>query len=260
VQEFFHRSIQRAVANIEQTQVKQGAAIWKLYNHAFVVRTATATIGFDLTRAHSAGVEEFALPDELMTRLVRQCDALFVSHYHRDHADEWVARQFLHLDKPVVAPESIWVGTEIHPQIRHLSRDADQVHSLPVQQGRRALEVVVYPGYQGTRIPNNVTLVITPEQLSFCHTGDQSNTESFAWIDKVKTRHRVDVLMPNCWTTDLIRMIRGMQPRLVITGHENELGHSIDHREANWRTYERLEGSQAPWVLMTWGESYRYSP
>ena len=66
--------------------------------------------------------------------------------------------------------------------------------------------------------------------------------------------------MPNCWTTDIIRMIQGMRPRVVITGHENELGHSIDHREAYWRTYERLEGSPAPCVLMAWGESYHYKP
>jgi hypothetical protein len=59
---------------------------------------------------------------------------------------------------------------------------------------------------------------------------------------------------------DVLRLIRGAQPALVLTGHENELGHTIDHREPNWLTYERFAGSAAPFVVMTWGEFYHYRP
>jgi hypothetical protein len=55
-------------------------------------------------------------------------------------------------------------------------------------------------------------------------------------------------------------MIRGMKPQLVITGHENELGHTIDHREPYWLTYERIKPADRPGILMTWGESYHYVP
>jgi hypothetical protein len=53
-------------------------------------------------------------------------------------------------------------------------------------------------------------------------------------------------------------MIRGFSPKLVITGHENELGHSVDHREPFWLTYDRLHESPAPFLMMTWGESFHY--
>ena len=107
---------------------------------------------------------------------------------------------------------------------------------------------------------NNVTLVRSPEGLIFCHTGDQSNEDDFSWIDKVGDQYEVDVLIPNCWTTDISRAARGFDPELIITGHENELGHSIDHREPFWLTYDRLSRTSYPFLVMTWGESYHYLP
>jgi hypothetical protein len=131
------------------------------------------------------------------------------------------------------------------------------------------LKVVVYPGHQGVDIENNVSLVITPEELSFSQMGDQSNVDDFGWIDEVGNHHVVDVLMPNCWTTDIVRVAKGFNPAIIITGHENEMGHTIDHREPYWLTYQRRDGSDrfggsrdvgydTPLILMTWGESYHY--
>jgi len=121
------------------------------------------------------------------------------------------------------------------------------------------LKVAVYPGHQG-ELPNNVTVVTTPEKTVLCHTGDQLNDADLSWIDRIREHHRVDVLMPNCWTTDIVRMTDGIDPAVVITGHENELGHTIDHREPNWLTWRRYSKGKPPLVLMTWGESYRYEP
>ena len=280
VQEFFHARLQHALHQIEDTSVDEGAVIWKLYNHGFIVRTATVTFAFDLVRAYSVRarssrepIEGFVLGDDLMEALVRQCDALFISHRHRDHADQWVAGAFIEQGKPVVAPPEVWEGKPIHQQIVHLEREAHTVQSLPIQNGQIDLGAVVYPGHQGAEIQNNVPLVITPEGMSFVHTGDQwsDDLSDFAWIDEVSQNHRVDVLMPNCWTTDIVRMVQGLDPALVITGHENEMGHTIDHREPYWLSYQRKAGSERfgrnpdvgydqPLVLMTWGESYHYNP
>jgi len=280
VQAFFHARLEHALHQIEDTRVEEGAVIWKLYNHGFIVRTATVTFGFDLVRAHSVRarpsrevIEGFVLEDDLMRDLVSQCDALFISHRHWDHADEWVAGAFIEQGKPVVAPPEIWEGKPIHQQITHLEREAHTVQRLPIQEGELDLQVVVYPGHQGARIQNNVPLVITPEGMSFVQTGDQwsDDLDDFDWIDEVSQHHEVDVLMPNCWTTDIVRMVQGFDPAVVITGHENEMGHTIDHREPYWLSYQRKTGSERfggdpevgydhPLVLMTWGESYHYKP
>ncbi len=269
VQDFFKTRMKEAIDEIEQTEIMDGARIWKLYNHGFLIRTQSVTIGFDLVRGKSVRVEEFSIGDSDMERLINQCDVLFISHYHGDHAEEWVAQSFIDQGKPVVAPPAVWKDKPIFEHITHLEREPHTVQTLPVQGGQQKLKVVVYPGHQGANIENNVSLVITPEGFSFSQMGDQSNDDDFEWIDEVGNHHLVDVLMPNCWTTDIVRVAKGFNPAIIITGHENEMGHTIDHREPYWLTYQRRDGSDrfggsrdvgydTPLILMTWGESYHY--
>ena len=269
VQLFFKTRMNKAIEEIEQTEITKGARIWKLYNHGFVIRTKSVTIGFDLVSGKSARAQGFAISKDLINRLIKQCDVLFISHRHGDHAEEWVAQSFTDMGKPVIAPPEVWEDKSIHEVITHLDRTPHTIQTLPIQDGKQILQVVVYPGHQGENIENNVYLVITPEGLSFSQMGDQSNSNDFKWIDEVGNNHNVDVLMPNCWTTDIVRVAKGFDPAIIITGHENEMGHTIDHREPYWLTYQRRKGSNRfggnidvgyshPLILMTWGESFHY--
>lgn len=259
VQEFFHRRMELAVKEMENTRVNEGAIIWKMYDMGFVVRTNTVTVGFDLIRGRFVGAEGFPIEDSLMTRIIEQCDAHFISHQHGDHADPWVVRTFIDQGKPVVAPPDLWPDDPVFEAITHLERRAHSVQSLTIQSGKRELKVVIYPGHQGAAVLNNVVLVMSPEGLSFCQTGDQSNDEDFIWIDRVGENYWIDVLLPNCWGRNPPRQAKGFNPELIIPGHENELGHSIDHREAYALDYSRWQVPY-PKVIMTWGESYHYIP
>jgi hypothetical protein len=98
----------------------------------------------------------------------------------------------------VIAPPDIWEGESFYESITHFKREIHTLQELSIQFGKRELKVVIYPGHQGSKILNNVSLVFTPEGMSFCHTGDQSNNDDFAWIDKVSEYYWVDVLLPNC--------------------------------------------------------------
>ena len=269
VQEFFRTRISKAIEEIECSEIIDGMRVWKLYNHGFVVQTKSTIIGFDLVRGKSVKVEQFCIEDAEMSQLIDLCDVLFISHYHADHAEQWVAQTFINQGKPVVAPPDIWEGKAIHKQITHMEREAHREQLLPIKDGQLNLKVVVYPGHQGQDIINNNYLVITPEDLSVAQMGDQSNDDDFKWIDEAGKHQNLDVLLPNCWTTDIVRVSKGFNPGLIITGHENELGHTIDHREPYWLTYQRQMGSDrfggssekgysTPLVLMTWGESYLY--
>jgi len=255
---------------METTRVREGATIWKLYNMGFIIRTRTVTVAFDLVRGDSARHAGFALPAEIMHRYVDQCDALFISHRHGDHVDEAVAQRFLDQGKPVVAPPQVLAGKPIATRLTHLKREAHTEQVLRIQNGRRELKVVIYPGHQMERTENNVALIITPEGLSFAHLGDQINEPPFmvdyAWIDEVARHHHVDVLLPASWTNEILRIAQGFRPRLVLPGHENELGHPIDDRVPFWGdadflqlTYPELKRSVYPVIVMTWGESYHYS-
>lgn len=273
VQAFHKDRIAAATADIERTTVTDGARVWKLYDLGFVVRTPSVTFAFDLVRGVHVADGAFAVDDAVMERLAEECDVMFISHRHVDHADPVVAEAFLSRGKVVVAPPTLWEGEPIHARITHLNREAHAQQMLPVQGGELDLRVVIYPGFQGgdDSTPNNVTLVTTPKGIGFMQTGDQSDPRAFTWIDEIAEHHRVDVLMPNCWTTDIARVARGVRPSLIITGHENEMGHTIDHREPYWLTYQRQTGSarfggdpkvgyDTPLLLMTWGESFSYTP
>ena len=287
VQQFYHQQIAGAVDSMESTVVSEGAVIWKLYNHGFVVRTASVTLAFDINpgppafAVYEGGAKvRVASPDlpiaaALLERLVGQCDALFVSHRHGDHAVEPVARLFLDQKKPVVAPPDVFEGLDFHGAITHLARDGSITQTLEIPGKSLALEVVVYPGqqYQGNGIPNNVVLVTSPEGISVMHNGDQINDpypeyqEDFRWSDAIHEQHKVDILMTNCWMNDLFRFVKGVNPRLVVPGHENELGHVLWDRVPYWGdaaflklNYPELLASDYRVLVMTWGESYHYRP
>jgi hypothetical protein len=254
--------MEKAIADIEQTKVTEGMRIWKLYNHGFFIRTKSVSFCFDIMRGTRS--EGFPVDVSLMERLADQSDALFISHLHSDHADEVVAKLFVDRNKPVIAVEGLWSEPSEHwaKSLIYPERNEDIEHEIPVQGGKQILKVVAYPGHQG-KIDNNVHLVTTPEGYTVIQTGDQYSHEDgagsdFDWTGRIGAMHDVDVFLPNCWSRDIQRSIRGVDPKLVITGHENEMGHTVDHREDYTQTYNHLFGTKYPYIVMTWGESYHY--
>ncbi len=260
VQEFYRARMEKAVAEIEQTRVSSGMRIWKLYNHGWLVRTRTVSFAFDIVPGTSE--PGFTVDKGVLRRLAAQADALFISHMHSDHANQMVAGLFLEMNKPVVAPEGLWQGSEMAAKLTYPERSAWKVHVLALSGGR-SLKYVAYPGHQGKAPINNVHLVRAPEGLTVVQTGDQYGDAGpgtdFDWIMRIGRKHKVDVLLPNCWTKEIQKMAQGVNPALILTGHENEMGHTVDHREDYTQTYNRLFGSRYPFIVMGWGESYGFS-
>jgi L-ascorbate metabolism protein UlaG (beta-lactamase superfamily) len=274
VQKFFQARLQRAIEEIEQTKVSEGMRIWRLYNHGALVRTPTASFTFDfvpgtgaaaaVTSPAGIGTEGFALSKEWLKRLAAQSDAHFISHKHPDHSNPDVVRLFMEADKPVVAPERLF--PEEPDLSRYLTvpqRALHTVHTVPIRGGKSRLKVVTFPGHQGPPILNNVTLVKTVEDFTVLHTGDQSGNEAegtdFDWLAQIGHYHQVDVLLTNGWANDLHRIVRGVNPCLVIPGHENEMTHAVPHREEYTQDYERMFGLHYPFIVMAWGENYLYT-
>ena len=231
----------------------------------FVVRTASVTVGFDLIAAkHLPG---FDLPDDLMRRLVAQCDVLFISHTHWDHADPALAELFLDRGKPVVGPPDLWAGAPINARLTRLRRQPLLQQPVPVRAGRRTLHVIANPGFQnlktGENVTNDVYVVGTPEGLVIAHTGDDNTFKpaGFTWVDPdhPQPHQGVDVLLLNDWTLQVPRTLRGYDPRLVVGGHFDELGHeNVFARAPYWRGLLHAHKSPVPWLVMTWGESFDY--
>jgi L-ascorbate metabolism protein UlaG (beta-lactamase superfamily) len=249
----------QALADNQTAPVAQGARIWKLYNHGFLVRTPSVTWTHDLVPGPPR-IEGFRVSPELVGRLAAQSDATFISHLHNDHANEEVASAFLERGKPVLAPEGLWKDNpNFATKLTYPKRSTTELTRVRVQKGERTLDVVAYPGHQGAAILNNVHLVRSPGGFTTVQTGDQSNIGDFEWLAQIGAQHKIDVLLPNCWTTDIQRLARGANPRFILTGHENEMAHTVPHREDYTQTWTRLNGSAYPLLLMTWGESYTFA-
>jgi len=269
VQEFFHDRVDQVIHELETTKVEKGVQIWKVYNMAFIARTKSVTIAFDLVSGITSSSPDFAMSAEQIDRLAKQCDVLLITHRHPDHADKTVAERFLELGLPVVAPEQVWKDEPISSRITHLERTADKTQKLKLKNC--TLDVVVYPGHQMKSIDNNVYLVKTPEGITLAHDGDQINEGDFMvdydWIDQVAKNHKVDVFMTNAWTMDIFRIVKGFDPKLVMPGHEIEMGHTVWDRLPYWGddqylelNYAELKKSKYPVVVTVWGESYQYIP
>jgi L-ascorbate metabolism protein UlaG (beta-lactamase superfamily) len=268
VQHFFHTQVEKVITELENTDISEGVTIWKVYNMGFIAKTKSVTIAFDLVTGETSGSKDFKMNKNEIKRLVNQCDVLFISHWHPDHAELRVAKQFLKLGLPVIAPDQVWKNDPIHSEILQMERIAHKTQKLQLKE--HSLDVVIiYPGHQGKRHINNVVLVTTPEGITIAHMGDQLNEGDFMidyeWIDEVYKYNSVDIMMPNAWTMDILRQVKGFNPKLVMPGHELELGHTVWDRLPYWGddeylelNYAELKASEYPVVALIWGESFHY--
>ena len=232
-----------------QSPVKKGMKIYKIYNDGFVARTKSVTIAFDVVRGVLNG--QPIVSDNDIATIVDQCDVLFLTHNHDDHVDRYVADRFIAAGKPVIAADEILKDVE---GVTHYRSESDILDKEVALKNGERLSVKIYPGHQ-SEMMCNVYAVTTPEGLTIAHTGDQYNKEDFRWINEVKNQKpAIDVLTINCWSMDIAEAIKGFNPRYVLTGHENEMGHTIDHREAFWLTFQKLQPVTHDYVVMAWGE------
>ena len=228
--------------------------IHKLFNHGYIVKTPSVTIGFDIFRGGRP--QNPFVSDSLIRSLVSQCDILLISHEHGDHADKSVAQIFCDQNKPVIVPPGLWEN--MSPQIKHLRGEKIITETIGIPAKSVTLTVKVFPGHQGT-VLNNVYAVTTPEGITVMQTGDQHNADDREWIARVGDEVKVDVFLVHCWMPEIEKNVEGIKPELIIIGHENEMGHTIDHREPYWLTFRRFANIKAPYVVMAWGESLTFS-
>ena len=222
---------------------------FRFYNHGFIVQTPSVTVGIDLVRGGRA--DNPFISEPLMRSIVEQCDILFISHAHGDHTDLSVAKMFCEQGKNVIVPEEIW--KDMGPQLR-VVRGTDLIReTIHIPAKNTSLTVFVYPGNQG-KVLNNVYSITLPEGKTITHTGDQDFSDDL--IAKINGNLKTDVLLVQCWMMPMEKFVSGIKPALVLTGHENEMLHTIDHRESYWLTFRRMSEVKVPYVVLAWGESY----
>ena len=247
----------RLVADKLRNEKPEGKEIriYKLYNHGFVVQTPSMAIAIDLIRGGRA--DQPFVSDALIASLVDQCDILFVSHRHADHADKSVAQLFCDQNKQVIAPPDLWEN--MSSQIKHIRGEYAITETINIPHRQNALNVTVFPGHQDN-IPNNLYAITTPERVTVMHTGDQYHDDDMEWISQVGDQIEVDVFLVHSWMPHIEKTIEGIRPKWVVVGHENEMEHTIDHRESYWLTFRRFKEVAQPYTVMAWGEYFTCHP
>jgi L-ascorbate metabolism protein UlaG (beta-lactamase superfamily) len=229
-----------------------GNRIIKLYDHGWHIQTPTSRIAIDLVGGAPRN-SGFRMSAEAIENFVAASDALFISHFHDDHADPDIAARFLAQRKPVIAPADVFrKQPELQKQLTSPERSTTRKFDFA------NVNVIAQPGHQGKDITNNNYLITTREGLTLMHTGDQSNDDDFAWIDQIHRHHKVDIFLPNCWTPEPTRFARGVNAKLILPGHENEMAHVVAHREDWTQTFTRWESAPGHVLPLCWGEEVDY--
>ncbi len=264
VQSFFRSNIDTAIAQMTSEVVTDGATLWKLYNHGFVVKTPNRCWAHDVVEG-SGGI---AMTDEQIDAILGQVEALFCSHWHSDHTSINLVKKALARGIPVlVAPlpeggSGDWILQELD-SVADSEGSAEATVVEPGADGEvGGLGYHAYPGHQRTQL-NNV-FVVSADHMTIMQTGDQSSDDDFAaWIDSVHTERQIDVFLPNVWTKDIRRFIAGVRPRVAIPGHEVELGHRFELRhpyDKSIAEFSEHVGTQGvEWHVMAWGERVHVS-
>lgn len=248
VGKYFQMVESRAIQDIAASKVTEGLKIWKLYNMGFVVRSANHTVGFDI---HPGNVlDAYQMTDAQLDTLVASMDALFISHIHSDHLNDAFVEKMLDAHKPVFIP------TPIRMDIRgaHLIR----IHQNYVNEiDCGGIKIRCFPGWQDRDVPVNV-YTVNIDGFIVAQNGDNCRTDIYKTIPEFT---HVDVLLANCWSGfDLFA--EATNPQLMITGHENEMDHTVAHREEFRKTFDYLEkmASPPPTLILQWGEWVTWKP
>ena len=239
--EYWLAMFNKAVLEIQNEVVTEGATIWLIYNHGFVVKTPTVCFGFDLFDYFDTS--EFLQLGDLL-------DVLFISHVHKDHWSVKLVVEMNKLGKPVVGPSEM----------------PSNAVSKPMSAGDNAfisgLHVIAHYGRHSD--PVRQFEVLTPEGIKFLHTGDNNS------IYTMHSVAEVDVLMLNAWIEwsggrirpdKVKKAIDKVNPRVALPAHINELlhvegGSTVPH----WIDAYLVYGYELPYdyAVLSWGERYHF--
>jgi hypothetical protein len=236
----YHRRVDKAVEEIVSTPGVSGARVWKIYNMGFVVMTKNHCLAFDV----HPGKVVTPLSDAQVEALAERCDAFFLSHRHGDHWEARILDAFSERGRPVISPEGdFWQG----PTLKVIRKTGKE----PLDLG--GIKVWVYPGNQfGSALCN--LYVVEADGMVISHNGDMSAPHP--WVLTLKKRHDVDVQLLNCWALPSFNA-RGQKAKMIVTGHEWEIGHDINGRRGFDETQALLD-NKFKRIKLLWGERADY--
>jgi len=241
----------RVIDEARAAKVPEGSLrIWRIYNMGFVLKGPRHTVLIDITYLPPYS----NIPASDYADLADLADVLFVTHPHQDHCTFGLFRAMEERQKPVVVP------------CARLKCATGRVFADDSLAPREVAGVQVrnFLGDQGPNIPCNV-YHLTIDGVTVVHNGDNYDRKKEAMLAKCPP---ADAIIGSTWNG--IRLLVGHAAEapgfdrnhaVVIPAHENEITHTVCHRESYCELYTdgaRFGDREYPWPRIRpihWGES-----
>ena len=293
VHEYCVSARERVFSEVAAATIPEGSLrLWRIYNMGYIIKGPKHTVAIDIT----ARPELYTIGDKYLIkdtntviwcksdwkRLADLADMIFVTHPHGDHYNRDGIEAFIAAKKPVVVPCDLVAYATNRPAKKgpdgkyvvekeilttapccvKLTED----HLEPVDVG--GVKVRNFRGNQGENVPCNVYLVDIDGVL-VADNGDNYDMAKERMLSKCPP---ADVIIASTWNN-----VQGMvkccaaapgfdrTKSVLLPSHENELGHSVDHRESYREMYtskDRLGNREFPWPRvhpLGYGESFLFT-
>lgn len=243
---------QQVLQWLEQPKPEAGQLdITLVYNMGVLIRSSEKTIAIDI---RWDGTKDEA------QKIAENIDMLFLTHPHSDHYSPIMLQAAINAGKPVVLP----------CQLKDWQNDKAIIidKELTAPKELNFVRICSLRGDQGENIPNNVYL-IEFNGWRILHQGDN---EVWDIQEKLSEMPRADVIIAPSWNgiqnllTPALKAprYRGQGEPLFLPLHNNEMRHTVDHRESYWELFNRKDrmGNTTyhypPFVLLDNGDNYIY--
>ena len=293
VREYCAGARERVFAEVAAAKIPDGSLrLWRIYNMGYIIKGPTHTVAIDITARPKFYdvVEGRFMPDTNVVvwceadwkRLANLADMIFVTHPHGDHYNRAGIEAFVAAKKPVVVPCDLVAYAANRPPKKgpdgkyvaekeilttapccvKLTED----HLEPVDVG--GVKVRNFLGNQGVNVPCNVYL-IDIDGVLVADNGDNYDMDKERMLSKCPP---ADVIIASTWNNvqGMVNCCAGAPgfdrtKSVLLPSHENELGHSVDHRESYHEMYtrkDRLGNREFSWPRvhpLGYGESFLFT-
>lgn len=254
------RVIARVLREVREAKVEAGTLrLWHVYNMAYVIKGCAHTVLIDFT-PYPFAKGGASWTDADWRALAELGDVLVITHPHRDHTSIPLMSRLRELGKPLVLPCAMG-GFKAGPGVTVLDTD----HSEPVEIA--GVKFRNFMGDQGVGIPCN-TYQIEIDGVRVADNGDNGPMDREWRLAKCPP---TDVIIAATWNrvTNMVSACSSApgfrrDEAVFLPSHDNEVMHSVRHRESYWEMYTAKDRLGCPgfvWprvIPLAWGESFTF--
>ena len=250
---YLEGSCKQAIKWLKKPAPEKGEiALYKVYNMGYIIRTSERAFAIDLrwwgTRSDAK-------------KIARMLDVIFTTHPHGDHYSMDILETMIECGKTVVLSKDLLPNVRSSRKVVYWEDVTDPLEIC-------GIKVRSFAGNQGKDIPCNV-YHLQFDGWTVVHNGDNSDRPRDRRLAELEAP---DITIAATWNQfqviqEAVQASSGASTKsmLFLPAHENEVVHTVDHRESYKEAYS-MESRFAsptfnylPHMLLDVGESFKFT-